>query len=349
MQRPTSGPNVATARSHPGTGYRSRFMTMVAFLALAFLALAVTACGAAEPSEGGTDVPTTEAGATSTTAAVDGAFPVTIDAPNGPVTVTSRPERIVSISPTSTEVLFAVGAGDQVVAVDGLSDHPDDAPTTELSAFTPSIEAIAAYDPDLVVLSFDPNQDIIPGLEALGVPVLLHPTAASLEDAYTQWEQIGAATGQVSGADALVADTRAALDSLYSSLPDGAADLTYYYELDDTYFTITSSTFIGEVLAPTGVTNIADTQDAEGFGYPQLTPEYIVGADPDLILLADTQCCGQSAVTVGERPGWDTMAAVRMGQIVELDDDVASRWGPRIVELVEDVVDVILAATSADA
>ena len=147
----------------------------------------------------------------------------------------------------------------------------------------------------------------------------------------------------------MVTETRATLDSLYGSIPSGASDLTYYYELDDTYFTITSSTFIGEVLAPTGIGNIADTQDAEGFGYPQLTPEYIVGADPDLILLADTQCCGQSAATVAERPGWDTMAAVRMGRIVELDDDVASRWGPRIVELVEDFVEVILVATSADA
>lgn len=336
----TSRGSSRAANRHRGTGARYRLAAVVAVFTLV-----LAACGSADT---GPDESSTTAPPTSTTEAVDAVFPVTIDAPNGTVTVTARPERIVSISPTSTEVLFAVGAGDQVVAVDGLSDHPADAPITELSAFTPSIEAIAAYDPDLVVLSFDPNQDVIPGLEALGIPVILHPTAASIEDAYVQWEQIGAATGQVAAASALIAETEATLDSLYDSLPAEAAELTYYYELDDTYYTITSSTFIGEVLAPTGVGNIADTQDVEGFGYPQLTPEYIVGADPDLILLADTQCCGQSAVTVADRPGWDTMSAVQQGLVVELDDDVASRWGPRIVQLVEDVVDAILMSTSGD-
>ncbi|RMH67259.1 MAG: ABC transporter substrate-binding protein, partial [Actinomyces sp.] len=110
--------------------------------------------------------------------------------------------------------------------------------------------------------------------------------------------------------------------------------ITYYHELDDTLYTVTSGTFVGEIYALFGLENVADPADADGsaFGYPQLSAEYLVDADPDLIFLADTKCCGQSAATVAARPGWDTLTAVREGHVVELDDDIASRWGPRVVD-----------------
>ncbi len=327
---------------------------------LAVVALVATACGTSTSSDTAppSTLTTTSSSLVSTTApeqetttttVVDDAFPVTIDAANGAVTIEERPTRIVSISPTSTEVLFAIGAGPAVVAVDSLSNHPSDAPMTELSAFSPSVEAIATFDPDLVFLSFDPNGDVIPGLAALGIPVILHPTAIDLADAYLQWEQTGAATGRPAEAAALVAETQQNIEEAYATVPDSAADLTYYYELDPTFFSSTSSTFVGELLSGTMMTNIADPTDVDGFGFPQLSAELIVGSDPDVILLADTKCCGQSAVTVAERPGWDTVAAVRTGAIVELDDDIASRWGPRVVLLLEDVITAILALESVDA
>lgn len=320
---------------------------------IAALALLAAACS----SDSGSDVThptltttsstapvtTTEAPESSTTTEpADDAFPVTIDAPNGSITIEARPEKIVSLSPTATEVLFAIGAGFQVAAVDSLSNFPASAPITDLSAFTPNLEAIAAYDPDLVFISFDPNGDIIPGLETLGIPVILHGTALTVEDAFAQWEQTGVATGTAEEASALVAETRTELDELAGEVPESAADMTYYYELDNTLYSATSSTFIGELLSPTTITNIADDNDPDGWGYPQLSAEVIIGADPTLILLADTKCCGQTAETVSQRPGWDSMSAVGQRNIVELDDDIASRWGPRIVELVEDVVKAIL-------
>lgn len=308
------------------------------------VALVVAGCGSdASPSSDDPDLSTSTI-ASSTTSA-PGSFPVTIDAPNGPVTIDERPERIISISPTSTEVLFAIGAGDQVVAVDSLSNYPPEAPVSDLSAFTPSVEALASLDPDLVLLSFDPNGEVIPGLEALAIPVILHPTAANLSDAYAQWIQVGAATGNLTAAEQVVADTDAAIVASYESVPETAAVSTYYYEIDPTYFSSTSSTFIGELLAGTMMENIADPADQDGFGYPQLTAEFIVGEDPDFILLADTKCCDQSADTVGERPGWDTMTAVQNGQIVELDDDIASRWSPRITELLDAVAAAIVEST----
>jgi iron complex transport system substrate-binding protein len=100
---------------------------------------------------------------------------------------------------------------------------------------------------------------------------------------------------------------------------------------------VTSATFIGQVYDLLGLVNIADAADQEGAGYIQLSEEYLIEADPDLIFLADTRCCSQSAATVAERPGWNTMQAVVTGAIVELDDDVASRWGPRIVDFLQAV------------
>ncbi|MDK1291902.1 MAG: ABC transporter substrate-binding protein [Actinomycetota bacterium] len=300
------------------------------------VALVVSACGA--DISGDTDPPDTT---TATTTPVDDGFPVTIAAPNGTVTIESRPERIVSISPTSTEVLFAVGAGAQVVAVDSLSNYPPNAPVTDLVAFTPNIEAIASYDPDLVFISFDPGE-VAAGLEAIGIPVIVHEPAVSVDDAYAQWEQVGAATGQIAEAAAVVAETSLRLASAIESLPDGIDSLTYYYEVDPTYYSATSLTFIGGLLGLTEMRNIADEVDVDGFGFPQLTAEYIIDSDPGLILLADTRCCGASVVTIAERPGWDTLTAVVTGSVVELDDDIASRWGPRIAELLEDVVSAIL-------
>lgn len=298
-----------------------------------------------EPIESTT---TTAPPETTTTEPADDGFPVVIDAPNGQVTVEARPERIVSISPTSTEVLFGVGAGTQVVAVDDQSNFPENVPVTELSGFTPNVEAIASFDPDLVFVSFDPG-DVIAGLEALGIPVIMHPTAASIDDAYTQWEQVGAATGNLPGAVAVVADTRASISSAIGALPEGTDTLTYYYELDPTFYTATSLTFVGELIGLTEISNIADASDPDGFGFPQLTAEYIIEQNPTLIYLADTKCCGQSADTVAERPGWDTLDAVANGAVIELDDDVASRWGPRVADLVDDIVASILALERVDA
>lgn len=323
------------------------------------VALFATACGsdssgvagrpdAGRPDAGPPETLTTTSTETTTTAPVDDGFPVTIAAPNGPVTIETMPERIVSISPTSTEVLFAVGAGDQVVAVDSLSDFPANAPVTDLVAFTPSIEAIATFDPDLVFFSFDPG-GILSGLEALGIPVILHPAAISVDDAYAQWEQVGAATGRVAEAAAVVADTMTRIETAIASLPEGAGGMTYYLELDPTYFSATSSTFIGGSIALTGMQNIADAVDVDGFGFPQLTAEYIIDADPGMIFLSHANRSGVTSDMVAERPGWDSLSAVTNGSVVLLDDDIASRWGPRIADLLDDVVAAILERELANA
>lgn len=255
------------------------------------------------------------------------------------------PQRIVSLSPAATEMLFAIGAGDQVIAVDALSNYPTDAPVTDLSGFEPNVEAVVGYEPDLVVLSDDIN-DIVAGLDAAGVETLQTPAAATIEDTYSQITQLGAATGQEDGAAELVAEMRAEIEDLTSQVPDRAIPLTYYHELDDTLFTVTSSTFVGEIYALAGLVNIADGSDPDGAagGYPQLSAEVLIDANPDLVFLADTKCCGQDGATFASRPGFADLGAVTNGQVIELDDDIASRWGPRIVDFLRAVVKAVVDA-----
>ena len=250
------------------------------------------------------------------------------------------PKRIVSLSSTATEMLFAIGADEQVVAVDDQSNYPPDAPRTDLSGFTPNIEAIATYKPDLVVIT-DSAEEIKDGLEATGANVFVQPAAKDLDDAYQQLRDLGRATGHVDEAAKVVARMKAELTRLEQSLPTNARGLTYYHELDNTYFSATSKTFIGSVYDLLGLKNIADEADKQGTGYPQLSAEYVLEADPDLVFLADTKCCQQTADVVAKRPGWATMKAVKNGAVVELDDDVASRWGPRIVDQVRLVAERI--------
>jgi iron complex transport system substrate-binding protein len=251
------------------------------------------------------------------------------------------PQSIVSISPTATEMLFAIGAGAQVKAVDDQSDYPTDAPKKEgLSGFTPNVEAIVGYEPDLVVLSNDTN-DVVAGLKAAGVETLLLPAAKTLEESYAQIEQLGEATGHEDEATEVVEEMKDEIEDLVGDLPERAEPLTYYHELDNTFFTATSKTFLGEVYALAGLENIADAADSDQSGYPQLSPEYIIEKNPDLVFLADTLCCQQSAETVAARPGWKEIKAVQQGHVVALDDDIASRWGPRVVELLRVVAKAV--------
>jgi len=242
----------------------------------------------------------------------------------------ATPSRIISLSPTATEDLFAIGAGEQVVAVDDQSNYPANAPHTQLSGYTPNAEAIAAYHPDLVVLSADSN-GVVAALGKLKVPVILDPPAKNLAGAYAQLTQLGKATGHVTGAKAVIARMKTGIAKAVESMPKGAR-LTFYEELSPDYYSATSSTFGGQALKLLGLKDIADAADKSGSGYPKLSGEYIVAENPDLIVLADTKCCKQSAASLRARPGWGTIAAVKNGGVVAVSDDIASRWGPRIVD-----------------
>ena len=153
-------------------------------------------------------------------------------------------ERIISLSPTATEILFAIGAGEQVVAVDDQSNFPVEAPMTSLSGFTPNIESIAEYQPDLVVASYDPG-DLVSGLEALEVKTVLQSAASSMEDTYAQINELGVLSGQEAEANELIETIRSDLSEIASKkVGEG---LTYYHEIDNTFYSPTSKTFLGKL------------------------------------------------------------------------------------------------------
>ena len=244
----------------------------------------------------------------------------------------SVPGAIISLSPTATEMLYAIGAGDQVLAVDEFSNHPPEAAEKMhgLSGYTPNVESIVGLEPDLVVTD-GTNPDLLDQLESLGVPHLEAAAVTSFDGVYAQIEQLGAATGHLAEAAELVAHMQAEVADIKAGLPELAEPLTYYHELDATFFSVTSDTFIGAVYAEIGLENIADAV-GDGNPYPQLSAEFIIAEDPDLIFLACTKYCDETAESVAARDGWSDLTAVRTGGVVEMDDDIASRWGPRIVD-----------------
>jgi iron complex transport system substrate-binding protein len=281
---------------------------------LAAILLVVGACGDDPPAGG------------------DGATPFPREIAG--ITLTEPPTRIISGSASHTEILFAIGAGPQVIAVDAFSDFPTEATALpRVDAFNPSVEGFAALEPDLVIVTFDPS-DLVGGLGALGIPVWVLDAPQDLEGVYAQIAEIGAVTGHGDGAAAVVDGMRTAITALVGQLPQPLPASTYYHELDPSYFSIGSDTFLGSIYAVLGLTSIAD---AAGGGYPQLSAEFIVAADPDFVFLADADCCNQSPETVAARPGWAAMSAVTDGKVVVVDEALASRWSPRIVDFLSAV------------
>ena len=303
---------------------------------VAVSALLLNACGQ-------TTATSTESASPS--AAAVASFPVTIENNGASVTIAEQPDAIISLSPTATEILFAIDAGSQVIAVDDQSNFPAEAPISELSGFTPNLESIVALSPDLVVVSFDVD-GIVAALTAANIPVIVQYAATSLDDTYLQIAELGTVTGKTPQSQELISSMQSEIAAAIATLPANASELTYYHELDNTLYSVTSATFIGSVYALAGLTNIADAATGAESGYPQLSPEFIVSADPAIVFLADTKCCGQTAQTLAQRPGFAKLTAVTTGSVVELDDDVASRWGPRTVDFVKAIVDGVLAVSS---
>ena len=263
---------------------------------------------------------------------------------------TTAPEatlRIVSLSPTATEMLYAIGAGDQVVAVDSYSTFPAETASkvTKMSAFEPNVEAILGYTPDVVLISNDTNkisEQLVAGNPK--IQVWTGAAASTLDDVYKQITELGTLTGRATDAEKLIESMKTRIAKATENISAPVSPKSYFYELDNTLYSVTSNTFVGALLKPFGFTNIADGVEA-GNDYPQLNAEVIAKANPSIIFLADTKCCAQNAAEVSKRPGWAGIDAVKNGQIVELDDDVASRWGPRVVDLLEQISAGIMAAS----
>ena len=239
------------------------------------------------------------------------------------------PHRIISLSPSATEDLFAIGAGKSVVAVDSLSNYPRNAPITRLDAYSPNVEAIAKYKPDLVVLQTSANKAsaVKTALEKLKIRVFFEVTPTDIQGAYAEINSLGVATGNPSKAAKLVASMKASIAKAISSGKE-KIPLSIFHEVDNTLYTATSQTFIGHVYSDFNTLNIANAADtADSGGYPQLTSEYVLKANPAVIFLGD----GEPVANVMARAGWGAIDAVANNHVIELPADIPSRWGPRLV------------------
>lgn len=250
-------------------------------------------------------------------------------------------QRIISLSPSATENLFAIGAGQQVIAVDDNSNFPANVPRTKLSSFNPSAEAIAKFKPDLVIIqkTATKSAQVSKQLRLLKIRTYIEKTPTGMSDVYLEIQDLGKLTGKVAAANKVIADIKLARSAALKKVNN--SKLTFYHELDNSLYSATSSTFIGKVYSDFGLRNIADAAaKADDGGYPQLQSEYVIAANPDIIFLADYQY-GENATKVGTRTGWSTIKAIKAGKIIELPADIPSRWGPRIADFYRLIADAI--------
>jgi iron complex transport system substrate-binding protein len=259
-----------------------------------------------------------------------GSFPVSVHSGDGTVGIPSRPGRILCLSASATQMLYAMGAGNQVVGVDKYSTYPPSAPRTKFTGYESSAEDYLYLHPDLVIFAFETGR-LIQQLRALHIPALLLPPATTMAGVYSQLAELGAATGHISGARTVTSSLQADLATALHGAGDTGRGKTYYIELDPTFYTATSSTFIGAEFSLFGMRDIANGA-GHGTPYPQISAEYVLKENPDYVFLADTVCCQQDASTFAHRPGFSVLNAVKLHHVIGVNDSVAAQWGPHTIE-----------------
>ena len=247
------------------------------------------------------------------------------------VTLTAVPQRIASLSPAATEILFAVGAGDQVAAVDMFSNYPPEATTREkLDAFQPSVEAIAGAQPDLVLVFYDPG-NLVEGLTNANLTVFFLETPTSVEGVLDQIRVLGKVTGHPQEAEGLVESMQEDISAVQERLAAVEQGPRVFHEVDNQLYTVAPDSFVGNLYTILKAQNIAA---GTGQAFPQLSQEAIIEADPEVIILGDA-VGGESPETVKARPGWGSISAVKNDRIYVVDPDIVSRPGPRLVDGLE--------------
>ena len=322
------------------------------FLLVTFLITIATACGpqatpTTEPvatESPATSVPATEAPATSapTEPAVETTLTVT-DGLGRDVTLNGIPQRIISMAPSNTEILFAIGAGDQVVGRDALSDFPDEAKNlTDIGSTFDALntELIVSLKSDLVLAAEINTPEQVKQLEDLGLTVYYLKNPLTLEEMYGNLEIVAQLTGRKEEAAALIESLKARVAAVDEKIAPISSRFSVFYELDGTDpakpYTAGKGTFIDQLIDRAGGSNIAS--DLEG--YPQMSLEQVVATDPAFIILGDARY-GITPESIGERPGWENLSAVKNGHVVPFNDDLVSRPGPRLVDALEELAKVL--------
>jgi iron complex transport system substrate-binding protein len=270
---------------------------------------------------------------TATPSPVAASYPQTMQGSDGhTITLTRPPQRIVSLAAGYTEILFAIGADGQVVAVDRFSDYPEATRSLPKLEYTnPSLEALAALQPDLVLLGARQRSSAAT-FEQAGLRVLLLNEPDSVAGVLDRVRQISRLTGHAVEGEALVRSMQSRIDAVVRAVQGASSHPKVYHELDANLFSAAPNSFVGDLYTLLNARNIAP---AGPNPYPRLTNEAIIAANPDVIVLADGTQPGSTPDDVKRRPGWDAIAAVRTGRIYVIDPNIVSRPGPRIIDALE--------------
>ena len=307
-----------------------KYRILLLYLLAAILTAAVAACAPTPVPPTATPIPST---------ATPGPFPLTlIDDLGHEVTLPVLPQRVVSLAPSNTEILFAVGAGDQVVGVTQYCNYPPETQDREqiggFSAKTISVEKVIALEPDLVLAAGEIHQPVIEALEQLDVPVYsLDPN--TLDEVYTRIELVGRMTGHEEEATQVVEEMKGSVAAVAEQVATISEEdrLTVYWEVfDEPRMTAGPSTFTGQLIELAGGVNIfADVTEA----YPQISDEVVIGRNPAVIMGPETMGDKLTIETVAQRPGWDQVDAVQSERIYLFDGDMVARAGPRLAQVLE--------------
>lgn len=259
------------------------------------------------------------------------------------VTLNGLPQRIVSLAPSNTEILFAIGAGDQVVGRDQLSDFPEEAKNvTDIGSTFDALntELIISLKPDLVLAAEINTPEQVKQLEDLGLTVYYLKNPTTLEEMYGNLELVAQMTGHREEAATLIESLKERVAAVDEKIAPISSRPGVFYEMDGTDpakpYTAGKGTFITQLIERAGGQNIA----ADLEGYPQLSLEQVVAADPAFIILGDARY-GVTPESIAERPGWDNLSAVKNGQVVPFNDDLVSRPGPRLVDALEELAKLL--------
>jgi cobalamin transport system substrate-binding protein len=256
---------------------------------------------------------------------------------NGPA------QRVIAMAPSNTEILFAIGAGDQVVGRDALSDFPEEAKSlTDIGSTFDALntEQIVSLKPDLVLAAEINTPEQVKQLEDLGLTVYYLKNPLTLEELYGNLETVAQLTGHQDETATLIELLKARVAAVDEKIAPISSRPNVFYELDATDpakpYTAGKGTFITQLIERAGGHNIAADID----GYPQLSLEQVVAADPSFIILGDA-AYGITPESIASRPGWENLSAVKNNQVYAFDDNLVSRPGPRLVDALEQLAKLL--------
>ncbi len=305
------------------------------FLGLTALLLMLAACTPA-PAAAPTAVPTAAA-QTDPTAEPTPAAQVFTDGLGRSVSLESTPQRIISLAPSNTEILFAVGAGAQVIARDDMSDTPEAAQALpSVGGFSGyNVEQMVALKPDLVLAAEINTPEQVKAMEDAGLNVYYLSNPTDFEGLYANLTLVGQLSGHESEAAALNENLKARVKAVTAAAAQAKETPSVFYELDSTDpakpWTSGPGTFVDLIIRMAGGRNVGAELDAE---WAQISQEALIVADPDYILMGDAMW-GVTAEQVAARPGWGGLKAVQSQKVLPFDDNLVSRPGPRLVDGLE--------------